>query len=72
VLYAVRGAGQYWTLSPSGRVNVNQEAYNEWQATPDGKHRYLIARMPPAQLAGILEELMSATPKKYPITNPQH
>jgi hypothetical protein len=72
VLYAVRGAGQYWTLSPSGRVNVNQEAYNEWQATPDGKHRYLIARMPPAQLAGILEELMSATPKKYPVTNPQH
>jgi hypothetical protein len=51
-------------------VSLSQDAYNEWQADPHGKHRFLIARMPPAQLAGIIEELMAAAPKPKPTTSP--
>ncbi len=69
VLYAVRGAGPYWTLSPPGKVSLDQQAYNQWRAAPNGKHRYLIARMPPSQLAGIIEALMVAPPMVAPPKN---
>jgi inosine-uridine nucleoside N-ribohydrolase len=61
VLYAVRGAGHYWTLSEPGlclmRARVSH-GYNEWIPTPQKQHRYLIELMPPAEVGKVIEGLM--------------
>ncbi len=66
VLYAVRGASHYWNLSEPGfclmRARVSH-GYNEWIPTPTKQHRYLIEKMPPAELAKVLEELVTQPPR---------
>jgi inosine-uridine nucleoside N-ribohydrolase len=67
VLYAVRGARDYWTLSEPGFCVMHarvMHGYNEWLPTAAGKHRYLIEKMPPEQVARALEELMVQAPKR--------
>ena len=66
VLYAVRGERDYWGLSEPG-INLmhagGRSGYNEWIPTPLKQHRYLIEKMPPADLARVIEELMVRRPK---------
>jgi inosine-uridine preferring nucleoside hydrolase len=68
VLYAVRGlAGQLddvWTLSPAGTVAVAADGGNTWQAGADGRHRYLIAKMPAAEVARLIDGLMARPPRR--------
>ena len=50
VLYAVRGASNYWTLSEPGFCLMHarvSHGYNEWIPSPQKQHRYLIEAMPP-------------------------
>ncbi|MCO6043481.1 nucleoside hydrolase [Aeoliella sp. ICT_H6.2] len=64
VLHAVRGAGDYWELSPPGVCQVPEDSAgcHEWSESPEGKHRYLIEKMPPAEVAAEIETLMMAEP----------
>ncbi len=65
-LFAVRGAGELWTLSDPGFCLMHNRVphgYNDWIRTPQGRHRYLVARKPPAEVARILEELMTSPPR---------
>lgn len=66
VLYAVRGARDYWTESAPGlnlmHARVGQ-GYNQWLDSPGARHRYLRERMPPAELARVIEELMLQPPR---------
>ena len=66
VLYAVRGAREYWRESPPGlnlmHARVGQ-GYNEWLACPAGRHRHLQEKMPPGELARMIEELMLQPPR---------
>jgi len=68
VLYAVRGAADYWTLSEPGvclmHARVTQ-GFNEWLPSPRGRHRYLVERMPPAELAGVLGDLAVHPPRGH-------
>jgi inosine-uridine nucleoside N-ribohydrolase len=61
VLYAVRGASNYWKLSEPGFCLMHarvSHGYNEWISTPQKQHRYLIELMPPEQVGKVIENLM--------------
>ena len=65
VLYAVRGASNYWTLSEPGFALMHARVthgYNDWIPTPAKQHRYLIEKMPAAELGNVIEELMIQPP----------
>jgi inosine-uridine nucleoside N-ribohydrolase len=65
VLYAVRGAANYWTESESGLSLMHvrgRSGYNEWIPTPRKSHRYLIEKMAPADVGRVIEELMMRPP----------
>jgi purine nucleosidase len=67
VLYAVRGAGPYWTESEPGLALMHVRGvsgYNEWIPTPSKSHRYLVARMPAAEVARAIEDLMTRPPAR--------
>jgi inosine-uridine nucleoside N-ribohydrolase len=61
-LVAVRGYEPYF-LSERGTMSVNEEGYNYWEPSAGGKHVRLIAKLPPAQMAAILEACMMHQPK---------
>jgi len=66
VLYAVRGAGNYWTLSEQGLCLMHARViygYNEWIPTPQKQHHYLVEAMPPAEVGKVIEDLMIQPPK---------
>jgi inosine-uridine nucleoside N-ribohydrolase len=69
VLYAVRGARDYWRLSEPGVCLMHARVthgYNEWVPSPGLRHRYLIEAMPPSELEKVLEELLLAPPRSTP------
>lgn len=41
VLYAIRPERNYFDLSPSGKVSIDQTGVSHFDAHPEGKHRYL-------------------------------
>ncbi|MDY0170581.1 MAG: nucleoside hydrolase [Thermoguttaceae bacterium] len=61
VLFAVRGAGDYWSVSPPGRVRA-ENGVSIYQADSRGNHIYLIEKAPPAAVAAELDRLMARTP----------
>jgi hypothetical protein len=66
VLYAVRGASNYWTLSEPGFCLMHAQVShgrNEWIPTPQKEHRYLIESMPPEDVGRVIETLMLAPPR---------
>jgi hypothetical protein len=40
-----------------------RSAYNEWIPTPRKTHRYLIEKMPAAEVARVIEDLMMRPPR---------
>lgn len=69
VLYAVRGAGEWWTLSEPGLClmrNRVPHGYNEWIPAAGRNHRYLIEKAPPARVEEVLDGLLLAPPKAAP------
>lgn len=63
VLVAVKGDEPYFS-SERGTMTVNEEGYNHWIPAADGKHIRLIAKLPPEQVAAILEKYMMHQPGK--------
>lgn len=73
VLYAVRSARDYWTISEPGLCLMHARlphGYNEWLPTPAKQHRYLIEKMPPVELGKAIEELMLEPPRQAPAGKP--
>jgi hypothetical protein len=69
VLYAVRGAREYWTESEPGLSLMHvgpRFSYNEWIPTPRRAQRYLIEKMPPAQVGQVIEDLMTRPRRASP------
>ncbi|MFO7901935.1 MAG: hypothetical protein R6U98_04695 [Pirellulaceae bacterium] len=62
VLVAVRGAGDYWSLSPPGRVRA-ENGVTDYEPDPNGKHAYLIEKADPKAIAAELDLLMAQPPK---------
>jgi len=79
-LFAVRGLahdGQtYFTTVSEGHNRFElivgppgarpQPSHNAWVAEPDAQQAYLVAAMPPAQLARVIEDLMMQPPARAP------
>jgi hypothetical protein len=66
VLYAVRGASNYWTLSEPGFCLMHarvSHGYNEWIPTAAKQHRYLVEAMPPTEVGKVLEDLLLEPPR---------
>jgi hypothetical protein len=66
VVYAVRGVREYWTESAPGQNLMHArvpQGYNEWLAAPGGRHRHLLEKMPPRDLARLIEDLMLQPPR---------
>ncbi|MFP4057403.1 MAG: nucleoside hydrolase [Candidatus Brocadiia bacterium] len=67
VLYAVRGLDggleDYWDLHTDGHMHLFPDARNEWRASPDRPHAYLVEKMAPRQIAREIEHLMLHQPK---------
>lgn len=64
VLYAAgdkKTRKQFFELSEPGVNHIDPTTGgNSWQADPQGRQRYLLAKQPEAQLASLIEELMGA------------
>ena len=64
VLYAVRGLSDYFTSVNRGRCIGKADGTNEWIPGPASSHSYLVYKMPPNQLAAIIEDLMLMPPAR--------
>lgn len=64
VLYAVRGARDYWTVSPPGRLDLHDDITLDWVSDPAGQHRYLLKKMRDRDVEAVLNELLIQPPKR--------
>ena len=67
VLCAVRGAEPYWTISEPGKCLMHAThgyGENEWIPYAKGNHRYLIEKMPPAEVGAVIDELICREPRR--------
>ncbi len=62
VLYAVRGLGDYFAAETEGKCVGHEDGSNQWIAGESSGHSYLVHRMPPAELAEVIEELLLTPP----------
>ena len=67
VLYAVRGLEgglrHVWDLRTQGSVQYDEKtAYVQWRDEPQRNHAHLVEKMPPAEVARMIEELMLHQP----------
>jgi inosine-uridine nucleoside N-ribohydrolase len=58
VLYAVRGLSDYFTAVTDGRCVPSEKGVSKWLPGASSNHGYLAYKMPQAQLAAVIEDLM--------------
>jgi inosine-uridine nucleoside N-ribohydrolase len=61
VLFAVRGARDYWTVR-EGNVTVADDGKNTWD-TSVRKHFYLEVKTPPTEMKKVIEDIMVRAPR---------
>ncbi|MBN1443937.1 MAG: nucleoside hydrolase [Planctomycetes bacterium] len=64
VLYAVRELGDCFSAATDGRCVTREDGSNTWVPGPAASHGYLVYRMPPGDLAAMIDELMVAPPAR--------
>jgi hypothetical protein len=64
VLYAVRGLGDYFSAVTDGHCVGKPDGSNQWVPGPATNHAYLEYRMPQAELAGVIDELLVTPPAR--------
>ncbi|MBC7923444.1 MAG: nucleoside hydrolase [Ferruginibacter sp.] len=62
VLVAVRGHADYFN-AVAGQCRMYRDGHNEWTPSPNGPHRYLTFKRPPAEIQAVVEDLMRHPPK---------
>jgi len=62
VLYAVRGLSDYFTAVSEGRCVGQEDGTNQWIRGPRSNHAYLVHKMPQAELATVIEDLLLTQP----------
>jgi len=62
VLVAAKGTTPYYTTE-KGKIKVDEKGHNTWTPDENGKHIRLIQKMPPAEVAFIIENYMMHQPK---------
>ncbi len=69
VLYAVRGLSDYFTAVSDGKCMGREDGGNQWVPGPAQNHSYLLYKMPPAELAGVIEALLLTPPAAEQLRN---
>jgi len=69
VLFAVRGAGDYWDVETKGRMKLEPDMTFVWQEAPDSTQEYLLKKkingLPnDREIEAVIDELMLQAPKK--------
>ena len=62
VLYAVRGLSDYFTAVSEGKCAGQEDGSNQWIPGPAQNHSYLLYKMPQAELAAVIEDLLLTPP----------
>jgi hypothetical protein len=66
VLYAVRGLdgglAEFWEVARGGRAEILPDGSNRWVPDADGRHSYLVRKLPEAKVAEVIDWLMAAAP----------
>jgi hypothetical protein len=62
VLAAVRPPGHYWNIVANGWCQVASNGTDRWTTTPRG-HSYLVSKISDAEMAAVLNDLMTLPPK---------
>ena len=62
VLYAVRGLSDYFTAVSGGKCVSQENGSNQWIPGVLSNHAYLDYKMPPAELAAVIEDLLLTAP----------
>lgn len=62
VLAAVEDPALYWRVSPEGYCQVSPIGTNQWHPTPNRAHSHLIAKVPSAEIADALDDLLALPP----------
>ena len=63
VLYAVRGLNDYFTAVSDGHSTSKPDGSNQWIPGQHKNHSYLVYKMPPVELADVIENLLLAPPR---------
>lgn len=58
VLYAVRGLSDYFTAVSEGKCVGQKDGSNQWISGRPSNHSYLVYKMPQAELAAVIEDLL--------------
>lgn len=64
VLFAVRGTGEYFKLSPAGRNFLKSNGTSEWVPYVGGKDYYVLRNAPQKKIAFEIEHLMAQAPRE--------
>jgi hypothetical protein len=64
VLYAVRGLGDCFSAVTDGHCISQPDGSNEWVPGPAANHGYLVYRMPPAELAAVIDDMLVTPPAR--------
>ncbi len=68
VLYAVRGLSgglaDVWDVHAGGSIQLAPNGSNTWRDEPEGRHAYLVRKLPSEKVADVIEPLMEAPPKR--------
>ncbi|MCD6392999.1 MAG: nucleoside hydrolase [Planctomycetes bacterium] len=62
VLYAVRGLSDYFTAVSEGKCVGQKDGKNQWIPDATSNHAYLVYKMPPTELAAVIEDLLLTPP----------
>lgn len=62
MLFAVRGAADYFALSPEGQIIIESNGKDVWTAVPGGRCRYLIMKMNADDLSRVIDKQMLQPP----------
>lgn len=62
VLYAVRGLSDYFTEVTGGKSISKEDGTNQWIPGPVSNHAYLAHKLPEADLAEVIEQLLLTPP----------
>jgi len=62
VMYAVRGLSDYFTAVSEGKCVGQRDGSNQWIPGPAQNHSYLLYKMPQAELATVIEDLLLTPP----------
>jgi purine nucleosidase len=62
VLAAVNSPAPYWDVSGDGYCEVMPNGTDQWHPTPNRGHSYLVQKLPPADVARALDDLLALPP----------